>query len=148
MIEISIEYENNFELPVSDETVISHCKKVLKGEGKSQGQVTIVFTEDETLREMKKEFFKTDVYTDVMTFNYEEPDEPLEGEIYISPVRAEDNARTYNEPYRREILRLVIHGTLHLLGYEDDTKDRKAEMRRLEDHYLSSSESQGQSAEK
>jgi len=66
--------------------------------------------------------------------NYEE--KVVEGEVYISLPRARENAKTFGEPFEREISRLLIHGVLHLLGYEDDTKKSKMVMTSLENKYL------------
>ena len=78
-----------------------------------------------------------DVYTDVITFNLEDEGEPLEGEIYISWDRVKDNALTLNVNVDEELQRMVVHSSLHLVGYEDDTADAKAEMAKLEEKYLS-----------
>lgn len=109
---------------------------VLKGVGTETARVQVVFGDDEYLKDLKSRYFGQAGYTDVIAFNLNEPDEPLEGEIYISPQRARVNSRRYHEPYRRELLRLVVHGSLHLVGYEDDTTEQEERMRVLEDHYL------------
>ena len=60
----------------------------------------------------------------------------IEGEIYICVPIAKENAEIYREPYEREIARLVIHGGLHLIGYDDDTEERRTKMKDLENRYL------------
>jgi rRNA maturation RNase YbeY len=61
----------------------------------------------------------------------------VEGEIYISLPRAQDNAGTFNEPYEKEVSRLIIHGCLHLLGFNDESKKEKKEMTKMENDLLS-----------
>jgi len=61
----------------------------------------------------------------------------VEGEIYISLPRAQDNAGTFNEPYEKEVSRLIIHGCLHLLGFNDESKKEKKEMTKMENRFLS-----------
>ena len=60
----------------------------------------------------------------------------VEGEIYISMPTAKDNAKIYKQSYGKELARLVIHGSLHLLGIEDDTDEKKEKMIKLEDYFL------------
>ena len=66
--------------------------------------------------------------------SYKEP--RIEGEIYISLPRAKENAILYNEPYRKEVGRLIIHGCLHLVGYQDKTINQKKTMNKLENNFL------------
>ena len=66
----------------------------------------------------------------------DESEKQIDGEIYISLPRAKDNAIKFGEPIEKEITRLMIHGSLHLIGYTDDTSNTKNEMTQLEDQYL------------
>jgi len=122
--------------PCSKQLVASAAITALSENGVDSGTVQIVFSDDEHLRQLKKQFFDLDQYTDVIAFHLNEPDEVLEGEIYISMERARENSQAYHESYHRELLRLVIHGSLHLAGYEDHTRKDQEHMRRLEDHFL------------
>ncbi|MCH8328090.1 MAG: rRNA maturation RNase YbeY, partial [Candidatus Marinimicrobia bacterium] len=74
--------------------------------------------------------------TDVIAFELNGTGEPLEAEIYISVDRARENCATYGETLERELRRLVIHGSLHLMGESDATLAEQGTMRRLEDSYL------------
>ena len=116
------------------ESIISH---LLTEEGTSDSDITIIFGDTELLRSLKKEFFDIDRTTDVIAFRLNEYEEKnIEGEIYICLPVAKENAKLYYETYEREIARLIIHGGLHLIGYDDGTeKDRNA-MRKLENKYL------------
>jgi len=96
----------------------------------------IVFTDDDSLRDMHENFLDDKDYTDVMTFNLGS-DNAIEGEIYISSERAEDNAQKYDVSLENEICRLIIHGCLHLAGYEDDIESSRLRMKKKEEDFLS-----------
>jgi len=101
------------------------------------GQINVVIINDESLREMKYEYFNQDYYTDVIAFNIEK--NPFEGEIYISFDRVKDNAHKYNQTIEDEMRRVVIHGALHLCGEKDETDYQRKKMQSLEDSYLKKS---------
>ena len=100
------------------------------------GSIQFIIVNDEFLFKLKKRYFNVDVYTDVMAFNLQEDGENLEGEIYISLTRAKENALQFKEPFEKEIARLIIHGSLHLIGYTDETLITKREKTRMENQYL------------
>ena len=100
-------------------------------------ELSYIFCNDDFLSKLKKDFFKKNQFTDVIAFrlnSYEE--NKIEGEIYISLPRAKENAKIYEQPYEKEVARLIIHGCLHLLGYLDETKNEKQIMTNLEDVFL------------
>ena len=136
MITIFVENDIDDDLRLSYKTVEILCKSVLTSEGYDTAEVTFIFTDDESLRGLKKQFFDMDVYTDVITFNLEDKGKPIEGEIYISWDRVKDNALTLNVDVDEELKRMVVHSSLHLVGYDDDTADAKSEMTILEEKYL------------
>lgn len=136
MIKIRIEKDPELDQP-DDEICCKILRTVLEDQDIDDGTITVIFGQDELLRGLKKQFFQKNQFTDVIAFrlnNYEE--KVVEGEVYISLPRARENAKTFGEPFEREISRLLIHGVLHLLGYEDDTKKSKMVMTSLEDKYL------------
>ena len=99
--------------------------------------ISIILSNDEKLLQLKKQYFQQDLLTDVITFNLEESGDPIEGEIYISLNRVTENAREFQQDLGQELKRVIIHGFLHLLGYDDQTSEEKKEMTRMEDQYLS-----------
>ena len=136
MIKIQIEKDSVLDQP-NDDACCKILKTVLKNQGNDDGTITVILGQDELLRSLKKQFFKKDKYTDVIAFRLNDYKEKVvEGEVYISLPRARENAKTFGEPFEREISRLLIHGVLHLLGYEDDTKKSKMVMTSLENKYL------------
>ena len=100
------------------------------------GIITIIITQDEELRKLKLKFFNQDVFTDVIAFNLEDENDPIEGEIYISLDRVKENAKEFNEKRIDELKRVIIHGCLHLVGYDDDTIEKKEKMTSLENKYI------------
>ena len=99
---------------------------------------SFIFGTDELLADLKKKYFHKDQFTDVIAFRLNDYNKPnVEGEIYISLPRAQDNAGTFNEPYEKEVSRLIIHGCLHLLGFNDESKKEKKEMTKMENDLLS-----------
>ena len=102
------------------------------------GNISFIFGSDELLSNLKKEFFQKDHWTDVIAFRLNEYDEKdVEGEIYISLPRANENAISFGEPYEKEVARLIIHGCLHLVGFNDKSEKEKIEMTKIENNLLS-----------
>ena len=98
--------------------------------------VNIIFSEDENMRLLKQQYFNQDYYTDVITFNLEEPNDLVEGEIYIGINQVHQNSIKFNCNLNNELTRIFIHGLLHLVGYDDTTKEDKKNMTNLEDKYI------------
>jgi rRNA maturation RNase YbeY len=85
---------------------------------------------------MNQQYLKHSTLTDVITFPFSTKDEPVSAEIYISIERIRENAKTYGIQYQNELLRVMIHGALHLCGYDDKKKSLQLQMRAKEDYYL------------
>ncbi len=99
-------------------------------------KILIIVTDDGQLNELKQKFFGEDVLTDTITFNYNEQNEPVEGEIYLSVDRIIENSKKYNNNLEYEFATVLVHSILHLLGYEDDTSDNKKQMFALQNFYM------------
>ncbi len=107
---------------------------VVKTEGKTIGEVNIVFVSDERLLEINKDFLDHDYYTDVITFDGSKGS-TISGEIYISVDRIKENAMN-TQDVDNERDRVCVHGVLHLLGYADKSEEDKRGMTEREDYYL------------
>jgi len=106
----------------------------IKSEGKLPGNINIIFCSDDYLLGINQEYLDHDYYTDIITFPLEE--DPLEGDLYISLDRVLENADKRQIVLKDEIDRVIIHGVLHLLGYNDKSVSDKVQMTKKEDHYL------------
>jgi rRNA maturation RNase YbeY len=112
-------------------------KKVLNHYDLKSFDVNLIFTSDIYVSNLKKEFFSKNQWTDVIAFPMHTKNEKsVEGEIYISMPTAKENAKLYKQSYGKELARLVIHGSLHLLGIEDDTNEKKEKMSKIEEYFL------------
>ncbi len=100
-------------------------------------EVSVIFTSDIYVSNLKKRFFLKDQWTDVIAFPlHRNKKEKIEGEIYISMPTAKENANKFNQAYEKEVARLIIHGVLHLLDYSDKSYKEKQNMSKMEENIL------------
>ena len=136
MINIKYEIDPNIDTP-SEKISTEIISSVLMEEGKTLAEILVIFTSDEILSDLKKEFFNKEHLTDVISFRINDyNEEKVEGEIYISIPQVERNARKFDQSFSRELSRIIIHGSLHLLNYDDSTIDSKITMTEKEDYFL------------
>jgi len=117
------------------EEVVSKMGQVVENEGFKSGDMSVVFCSDEYLLEINKAHLNHDYYTDILTFSYSESD-LISGDLFISVDRLIENAETNNVEFLNELARVVIHGVLHLCGYNDKTPEEITLIREKESYYL------------
>ena len=137
MITVQLEYDNIEKPDIDENWVRSVCENILMDSNQDEASITFIFSNDDKLKKLKKEYFGEDVFTDTISFNLEEESDPIEGEVYISLERVSENAHTFQQDFITEYKRVIIHGCLHLLGYNDELPEDKTKMTELEETYLS-----------
>ena len=110
--------------------------KVFLIEGYLLKRLSYIFCSDVYLLQLNKKYLKHNFYTDILTFLISERYQPIESEIYISMDRVKENAKLFNVSYQNELLRVMIHGALHLCGYDDQMEKTKKQMQKKEDFYI------------
>lgn len=107
---------------------------VISGYGKKAGHINFIFATDDYVLDVNKQYLNHDYYTDIITFDDCEGDK-ISGDIYISLDRVKENSEQYNTQ-DTELLRVIIHGILHLIGFKDKTDEDAKKMREAEDAAL------------
>lgn len=113
----------------------SMINKVIVQEDVSVNHLNVIAVTDEFLRKLHRQYLKRHSYTDVITFKLDDQ-EPIEAEIYISVDRAKIHAKKFGVRLDDEIARLIVHGLLHLSGFDDHTDEGKIEMTSMENAIL------------
>ena len=134
--QINILNELSSDLPLKNKAIKTIVVVILEHYKIYSYSINVVAVGDETLRKMKKKYFNKNLYTDVISFLLEKNSNFIEGEVYICPKVIKVNAPEYASSFKKEFARVVIHGILHLLGYEDETDEQKKEMRNTENKFL------------
>ncbi len=131
MSSIELFYEDIQPLKLKKSTVKKYVNILISSELKIFGDVSIVFCSDEYLLEMNKQYLNHDYYTDIITFNYVE-NNTISGDLFISYERIKENAKSFETEAEKELFRVIFHGILHLIGYNDKTEMEKNVMREKE----------------
>ena len=104
-------------------------------EGRKVGNLNYIFCNDDRILEVNKEFLGHDYYTDIITFDYSEPG-VISGDMYISIETVLTNSSKFHTSYDKELLRVIIHGVLHLCGMNDKGRGERSVMEAAENHAL------------
>ena len=134
MLRIDICNEHGF--PLDEGRLKKAVRAVLKDAGFDDGEISIAVVDDAEMHALNRKYLDHDYPTDVLSFVLEEEDGRLDGEIISSSDYATREAEIYNWTAEDEILLYVIHGSLHLVGYDDLEPEKKREMRERERDYL------------
>lgn len=109
---------------------------VAQSEVRRLGDIGIIFCSDNYILDVNMKYLQHDYFTDIITFDYCEED-VLSGDLFISVDSVRDNASYYGTEFEDELNRVIVHGILHLVGYDDHTEEDQQQMRAKEDYYLS-----------
>ena len=126
--------EIHFE-PAQPQRIKAWIRKIISHAQKEVGELNIIFTSNSFLLKMNQQYLKHNYFTDVITFNYNRG-EVVSGDIFISIDQVKVNSKEISVNFADELYRVIIHGVLHLLGYDDKDKAQQMEMREKEDEML------------
>ena len=126
-IDFKLQQKNNYK---------SWLKKVAEKEGFKVKDLNYIFCSDVYLHKINVDYLDHDTFTDIITFDNSEDESTIEGDIFVSIERVRENSYTLKTVFDEELKRVIVHGLLHLCGYDDHSVEDKAEMRRSEGEYI------------
>jgi len=132
---------------VSEPKLRACVHALLDGEDATLASLSIVLSDHATVHRLNRDYLSHDYETDVLSFSLQDPDAAsasddseatpvVDGEVYVDLDTAAERCAEFNATFEEEALRYVLHGVLHLVGYDDATPEQRMHMRRLEDRYL------------
>ena len=122
--------------PIEPQRVKAWIGEVVEKYSKTIGELYYYFCSDEKLLEINRERLGHDFYTDIVTFPLTDCETVLSSEFCISIDRIKENAETFGRSFKSELHRVIIHGVLHLIGFDDHTEEDEKEMREKEEEAL------------
>ena len=130
-------YEDVHEILNNPQQTIEWIERIVENEGKQITHINYIFCSDEYLHNLNLKHLNHDFYTDVITFDLSNEARTIEADIFISIDRVEENSKSLKNHFDHELHRVMIHGVIHLLGYNDKSEEDKHVMRKKEDSCLS-----------
>ncbi|WP_071134803.1 rRNA maturation RNase YbeY [Millionella massiliensis] len=127
--------DTKFNISGSKRDVSAWVRAAVAEEGFKVGEINVIFCSDPYLLEINRHYLHHDYFTDIITFDYCE-NGVLSGDLFISVDTVKANSEEYQVMFHVELLRVIIHGVMHLAGYKDKTDPDAAKMRERENHYL------------
>lgn len=127
--------EISYNLP-NKRKIKAWIKDTVLAEGFELDEMNFIFGNDAYLLDINKKYLDHDTFTDIITFDNSEVEKHVTSDVFISIERVKENSKTYNTAIYDEVCRIIIHGTLHLLGYGDKSLSEKEKMTMKEDYYL------------
>ena len=131
---INFNYETEFTLD-NEQAFADWLSAVIVSESKNEGEINYIFCDDEYLHKINVEYLNHDTLTDIISFDYTVGNE-LNGDIFVSVERVEDNAKDFNVSFEDELKRVLAHGILHYCGYKDKSDNDAELMRSKEDEKI------------
>ena len=130
-------FEEDIRFKLKNKTKVKQwIKATIEAEGYTLKELNYIFCSDQYLVQINQQYLDHDTYTDIVTFDNSDEDKIIVGDIFISIDRIRENAIKFNSGEVNELHRVIIHGALHLLGYQDKKAENKKIMTGKEDHYL------------
>ena len=117
-----------------EEKILNWIHQIISTENAEVALLNYIFGSDEYILEINKEYLNHDYYTDIITFPLSQS--PIESDIFISIDRVKDNAASFSKSFKSELLRVIAHGLLHLIGYNDKSEEEQQIMRAKENEYI------------
>lgn len=130
-------FHPSLKAPFTHRYLESEIAKVFKGEKTSVDTLCVNLVEKKDIRRINKKYLKHDYFTDIITFPYVEEKGHISGEIFMCLNVIKENSKIYRTSYRNEFRRVLIHGCLHLAGYNDSNSKERELIREKENFYLS-----------
>lgn len=118
----------------NEEILQDWLTEVIVTEKKELEEINYIFCSDEYLLKVNQDYLDHDYYTDIITFPYRY--QPIKSDIFISVDRVIENAQKHDSTTSHELHRVMVHGLLHMLGYDDHSDEDVKQMRQKEDYYL------------
>ncbi len=131
---ISFNYETDFELE-NEAQYEDWISRIIESEGFDEGEINYIFCDDEYLHKINVEYLDHDTLTDIISFDYTVGN-VLQGDIFVSVERVQDNAKDFNVSFDEELKRVLSHGVLHYCGYKDKSPEDEALMRSKEEEKM------------
>jgi probable rRNA maturation factor len=131
---INFNYESTFILD-NEDSYATWLSAVIVSENKKEGEINYIFCDDEYLHKINLEYLNHDTLTDIISFDYSIGNE-LNGDIFISIERVQDNANDFEVSFDQELKRVLAHGILHYCGYKDKSDSESLLMRKKEDEKI------------
>ncbi len=130
-------FEEDIQYNLKDKLKVKRwIKDTIEAEGYQLDELTYIFCSDAYLLQINQQYLNHDTYTDIITFDNSVEKGIITGDIFISIERIRENAAKFNQSVVDELHRVIIHGTLHLLGYKDKSPVDRKNMTQMEDKYL------------
>ncbi len=130
-------YFENTDFKLKDKTRIRRwLKLVAESEIFTLGNISVIFCSDNYILDINNRYLQHDYFTDIITFDYTEKNK-ISGDLFISVDSVRENSIEYGTAFVDELHRVIVHGILHLIGYDDHTEEEVRVMRAKEDYYLS-----------
>lgn len=136
MSNIEFNFEDIQSFKLREKSIKKYIKELIYSEIKECGELSIILCSDNYLLEMNKQYLNHDYYTDIITFDYVE-NNIISGDLFISFDRIKENAKKLEIDFIKELYRVIFHGVLHLVGYNDKTNEEQRLMTDKENYYLS-----------